>query len=247
MRRISDDAFYGPGQEAGGSWKKTEGPKVEPRGFYVAASTSPPAHLPSAATRIAAKPYTFAGVLLLVGFVAVFVNQAPLLFQIVAGAPIFEELFKFGLALLVAYPLRFLALRLPVAWVIGGSFGVLEHYVTYSAEDTAMFVGRILFHGGATGLSMALFHVLERVPEVRVRFWSPVWAVFIHYLNNSYAVVSLPLNFVDRYGTAFNLSVHAMLVAATFVTTAVVLAGPGRQRAVMERWTNRVLARAAPH
>ncbi len=82
----------------------------------------------------AASEHRFAGVLLLAGFFAVFVDQAAFLYQLVLGAPIFEELFKFGLALLLATGIRVRTalgraagefIRWPLAAGVGAGLGAM--------------------------------------------------------------------------------------------------------------------------
>ncbi len=148
-------------------------------------------------------------VLFAAGFVAVFIDQAPFLLQVVLGAPIFEEALKAGLAILITARAR--ALRLPVAWLVGAGFGVLEHYVTYSEESVASLVLRIAFHAYATGLTASCLTVLESGRDVRVRWIAPLPAIVLHYVNNVLAVVlgvaSLAIDLPDlRFGWAITLA-----------------------------------------
>jgi len=142
--------------------------------------------------RFAASDLKVGAVFLVVGFVAVFLDQMSLLLQLVVGAPIFEEAFKFGLALVLvgALGVRPLAARLAVAWLIGAGFGVMEHYWGYSMETALGFGARVAFHGLSCGLSMLGYWALSW-PQAHpaTRWGSTILSAFIHYLNNFGAVV----------------------------------------------------------
>lgn len=158
----------------------------------------------------------FAWSALLLGFLGIVGNQIPypqhpvaflwllplpqmLLVVIALVAPVFEEAFKFGLALALVAGLAagrargvVLALRIAVAWAVGVSFGLAEHAFIYSDESDLAFLLRVLFHGLATGLSMSAFSILEgRVAPARV--WlclAP--AAFFHYAGNAGGVMLAP-------------------------------------------------------
>ena len=177
-------------------WGRNDGPHM-PRWssarFF--AAPAPPEGVPFA-VRFAASPLRLAGVFAVLGFFAVFVHQASLELQIVIGAPVFEELVKFGLALLLVgavprgghlFPLVAL-LRIAVAWAVGAGFGWLEHFVTYVEEPREVFVGRIVFHGGSTALSMAMYCVLDGAADVRLRWLATAPATALHYANNVGAI-----------------------------------------------------------
>jgi hypothetical protein len=190
------------------------------------------------AVRYAASPLRLAGVFAVLGFFAVFVHQASLELQIVVGAPVFEELVKFGLALLAVgaiprggrlFPLVAL-LRVAVALAVGAGFGWLEHFVTYAEEPTEVFVGRVLFHGGSTALSMAMYCVLEGAGDVRLRWFATAPATAIHYANNVGAIAFLAL-------PDLGLAWAAGLTAAAY---AALVAGPASARwwrPWVEAWT----------
>ncbi len=89
---------------------------------------------PPFATWSAVSEHRFAGLLLVAGFFAVFVDQAMIMYQLVLGAPIFEEMFKFGLALLLAAPIAVKTAsgrlagelaRWPLAALIGAGLGAI--------------------------------------------------------------------------------------------------------------------------
>lgn len=169
-------------------------------------------------------PSKHGALLALAGFAAVFLDQAPFLYQLVLGAPIFEELFKFGLALIATAALPRLWARLPAALLIGAGFGVMEHFVSYSAEPTSVLVGRIAFHGLSTGLTMVVYEAVRR-RSVHDLWWAPVPSIFIHYLNNAGAIVlGVPLELVGLGAWSFIWS--GGLVLALLVLTIVWLARP---------------------
>jgi hypothetical protein len=185
-----------------------------------------------------ASPLRLAGVFAVIGFFAVFVNQATLLLQIVVGAPVFEELLKFGVALLIvgvvprlgkAYPVV-VVLRVAVAWAVGAGFGWLEHWITYSAEPFELYVGRILFHGGASALSMATYCVLEGASDVRLRWFATAPATVLHYANN---VGAIALIAVPGIGLAYAAAVTAAVYAALLVLPA----GSRWWRPSLEAWS----------
>lgn len=192
------------------------------------------------AVRYAASPLRLAGVFAVLGFFAVFVHQASLELQIVVGAPVFEELVKFGLALLAVgaiprggrlFPLVAL-LRVVVALAVGAGFGWLEHFATYAEEPVEVFVGRVLFHAGSTALSMAMYCVLEGAADVRLRWFATAPATAIHYANNVGAIAFLALPDVG-------LAWAAALTAAAYVA---LVAGPVSARwwrPWVEAWTAR--------
>ena len=113
------------------------------------------------------------------------------------GAPVFEEFFKVGLALLVCVPLLRLAesparglvliIRIVVAAAVGALFGWSEHFL-YSSEDTISYMSRLTFHSGAAALSMTTYSVLERVPDTRARWFSTIPSSFLHYANNGFGI-----------------------------------------------------------
>jgi hypothetical protein len=113
----------------------------------------------------------------------------PFLAQVVIGAPLFEEMFKLGLALLpcAALGIRTLTVRLPLGLASGGGFGVLEHFLSYAEEPTTVFYGRIAFHALATGLSVLVLHGLSAGPR-RLVMACTLPATFIHAGNNTAAV-----------------------------------------------------------
>ena len=156
------------------------------------------------------------------GLVAVFFHQVPLGGQVVVGAPLFEEFFKLGLALLpwAALRIQSLAVRLPTAGLVGVGFGVMEHFLSYGDEPTFILYGRMAFHGLTCALSMAVLHGL-RGADRRLLLAATLPSSFIHAGNNS-AAVSLGL-----FGLFSGLDEHlletlGLRVAAVFLFLLVV-------------------------
>ncbi len=154
--------------------------------------------------RVAAQPWKFAAVVFGFGFFAVFIRQSNIFFQIILGAPIFEEMVKFGLAMLISTALIWLlggarlrswespwwlAIRLPAALAVGAGFGFMEHYTTYASESDWSFFWRVMFHSLATGTSMIAFQAVLPSADLRVRWLAMVPAIFLHYVNNYGAVI----------------------------------------------------------
>lgn len=138
----------------------------------------------------ARRPGVHAAAFVVLGGFGVFLEQANILFQIVVGAPVFEELLKFGAALGVATLLGLGSrpLRFGVALAVGVAFGGLEHYVTYPDEPLAALRFRMTFHAGTPALSMALYDALAPVEDPRVRWAATVPATVLHWANNAAAV-----------------------------------------------------------
>ena len=159
--------------------------------------------------------------LLVLGFVAVFVRQMPLPLQIVFGAPLFEEMFKLGLALLpcAALRVRLLVVRLPFAFASGAGFGFLEHFVTYSDETGATFYGRVAFHALTTVLSMLVLHGLSSSGPRRRVLACTLPSTLVHAANNTAAVELSLLSFV---APAFAGETVGLGVAGLFLVVLVV-------------------------
>lgn len=155
------------------------------------------------------REHRFAFAVFFIGFMAVFVSQMPLPLQIVLGAPIFEEMFKFGLALLLVLPLPWAIPRMISGFLIGAGFGVMEHYTTYASEADIVFLWRVAFHSISTGASM-LFYVLLRHQD-RLQ-WPVAMApsIFLHYINNTGAVF-LALGGVGEESIFFSVANIAVL------------------------------------
>lgn len=156
----------------------------------------------------------------LIVFLAMFQLTAGLFYHLIIVAPIFEELFKFGLALTVASLLRLRAplLRFAAGVLSGSAFGVLEHFVSYSTEPALLFADRVLFHSGATALSMVAFTVLESYPDPAVRWVATVPATLVHAANNLAAVL------VALLAVAVPVPTVALAAFALFGISAYVLA-----------------------
>lgn len=202
--RYSNDVFFAATRRAGQTGA------VDERVFY--ASRPRPAPEVHVMERGAATPLRYATILFLAGWTGI-LFQAGFFQQVVFGAPVFEELAKFGPALLAATLLRTRSnwVRLPLAWLSGAAFGVMEHYVTYAAEPLWVYVERVAFHGGATGLSMLVYGAVERIPDVRARWGTTLPATLLHWAFNFGAVV-LGLASLLVGGTEVAGGVYAVLI-----------------------------------
>lgn len=180
--RYSNDVFFA------GASAEARVPVVPEHEFYAARERPPPEK--DLLARASATPMRYALVLFLAGWAGI-LFQAEFLQQVVFGAPLFEELAKLGppLALVALLGIRTNWVRLPLAWLSGGAFGVMEHYVTYPEEAFEVFVERIVFHGGATGLSMLTYGALESLPDTRARWASTLPATLLHWAFNFGAVL----------------------------------------------------------
>ena len=154
-----------------------------------------------------------------VGFVGVSIQR------VVVIAPIFEELLKFGIALLVGSALfgRSLAARVGVAVVVGSLFGLVEHATTYPGEADSVYLFRTLFHMMTTVLSVTLYTSFESRGEVRYQWISPVLSMFVHFFYNTFVVLSSIISVVVLGDQSTTLSLVYGGVAIVATTTLVAL------------------------
>lgn len=201
VERIDADLFYDPAIVGiTGATKEGHRGIDGPRFFRHEDPVSKPHFL----HRVAAQPWKFAAVVFGFGFFAVFIRQANIFFQIILGAPIFEEMVKFGLALLISTAILWLmgggrlrswenpwwlAIRLPAALAVGAGFGFMEHYTTYAEEPLSSYFWRVMFHALATATSMIAFQAVLPSRDLRVRWLAMAPSIFLHYVNNYGAVM----------------------------------------------------------
>lgn len=116
--------------------------------------------------------------------------------RIVVIAPIFEELLKFGVAILVGSVLfdRSLVARIGVAIVVGALFGLVEHSTTYPAETDLVYLNRTLFHALTTVLSVSMYTTFESLEEYRLLWIAPAYSILFHFFYNTFAVLSAVLS-----------------------------------------------------
>lgn len=210
--------------------------------------------------RVARNPWAFAGILFGFGFFSVFVRQASFLLQVILGAPIFEEMVKFGLALILAHIITaagggmrgerwrhggWLALRLPIALAVGAGFGILEHGSTYSGEDVWSYVWRVGFHACATGTSMVAYQAAIGAPDARTRWFAIGPSVLLHYINN-YGAVVLSFGGVLVTGLGFVAQILSSAIVLTLAILMVaMLAAPAGTRRALEALVAKLPAETA--
>ena len=213
-----------------GDHARSGGPASIPESVFYAGERPPPDV--SLATRTALTPLRFSLVVFLVGWAGI-LFQASFLHQVVFGAPVFEELAKVGLALVVAHALRLrsFGVRLVLAWASGAAFGILEHLTTYSDEEAWLYAGRVVFHAGTAGLSMAFYQAFERMEDVRARWATTVVPTLLHWANNFAAVVLAVASLALPVADVVSLAWATLVTACVLVLTAVALASPERFRA----------------
>jgi len=193
--------------------------------------------------RGAATPLRYATILFLAGWTGI-LFQAGFFQQVVFGAPVFEELAKFGPALILVTLLgvRSNWVRLPLAWLSGAAFGVMEHSVTYAQEPIWVFVERVLFHAGATGLSMLVYGALEGIADVRARWGATLPATLLHWAFNFGAVVlgfaSLLVGDTEPAGNGYAVLITVIVIIITLFGIA--------DRDRFESTMQRVFERAMP-
>lgn len=211
--------------------------------MFYGAPPPPAPSAPSAFETLPRDPRRHAAVLAGVGLLGTIVLGADFLRQVVVGAPLFEELLKFGLALLLVTMLRARAgpLRVLVALVPGAAFGAFEHAFTYASEPMLVFADRVVFHAGSTALSMAVYHAIEPVPDARLLWFAPLPSMLVHWANNFLAVVLGVGSLVSGFdGTALGLTVGFTLGILAHVATWTTLLAQTRVRELAWReWAKR--------
>ncbi|MCA1819142.1 MAG: hypothetical protein LC620_03680 [Halobacteriales archaeon] len=145
-----------------------------------------------------------------------------LLSVLALGAPLFEEFFKVGLALLVCAPLSRFArgwtgapvyvMRLTVAAAVGALFGWSEHFL-YASEDARSYLFRVVFHTGSAALSMTAYTVLERNEDPRTRWFTTIPSSLLHYGNNGFGPF-IALFAGERAGEAWSVTMAVGTVAS---------------------------------
>lgn len=158
------------------------------------------------------------GVMAFAGFWGVlFVTGLSLLQKIVIIAPIFEELLKFGVALVFAQLLDMdgIPTFVGLAVAMGAIFGIVEHFHTYANEGDASYLVRVLFHGVAAGVSMVVYIDLISDPDITrsVSPMAPAVPIVIHAVNNA---AMIPVAVVEEVlgGVSFALPVSIGLTLA---------------------------------
>lgn len=178
------------------------------------------------------------------------------IYVLILGAPVFEEFFKFGLALfLTAFlaarsregRLAVGAVRAVAGLAVGAAFGIMEHHLGYSHEPTIVYAGRVAFHGGAAALSAVVYTLLEPLADVRARWFAVLPSVLLHWLNNfTAAPVSITVGLLGLgEGVAYAWSGLITLTVWVLVIGMPWLGRPVRR--LVARVTARRLARLPPH
>jgi len=219
---------------------------VVPEDVFYARRQRPPVEVP-VAVKAAATPVRFALILFLVGWAGI-IFQRGFLQQVVFGAPVFEELAKFGPPLLLVSLLgiRSVWLRLPLALLSGAGFGVFEHYATYAAEDAVMFAERVTFHAVSPALSMLTWGALEDLPDVRARWAATIPATLFHWANNFLAVVlgiGSALAGLDAYAEPVGVAVASVITGTMIGLLLVGLAARRRFEARVRRTLSSAMPR----
>lgn len=144
--------------------------------------------------------------------------------RIIIIAPLFEELLKFGVALLIGSVLfdRSFTARIGVAIVIGSLFGLIEHTVTYATEPDAIYLFRTIFHMVTTALSVGIYTLFESQEEYRLVWISSAFSTLFHFLYNTFVVLSSIIS-VSIYGS--QIIVIPLVYEATTIFLIVFLFG----------------------
>lgn len=112
--------------------------------------------------------------------------------RVLVFAPIFEELLKFGVAILIGSALfgRSMLARVGVAIVVGALFGLVEHATTYPMESDAVYLFRTVFHAMLTVLSVSVYTAFDEMNEDGYRWIAPAYSILLHFFYNAFAVLS---------------------------------------------------------
>lgn len=235
--RIDNDVFFASGASASHH--------VVAESVFYHHRPRPPPEVPLA-VRTAHDPRKFALLLFLFGWAGI-LFQRNFLQQVVIGAPVFEELAKLGPPLLVVSILgiRSTWIRLPLAWISGAAFGVMEHYVTYAAEDVYLYAERVLFHAVTPGLSMLFYGAFEDMPDVRARWAATIPATLFHWANNFLVAIVLGIliaiaGLPDLLVVGFATLLSGTMVGITLVAILRLPAFERRARRILETTMPRI-------
>jgi hypothetical protein len=180
---------------------------------------------PAGVREIARSPVYFGAVCAFFGLWAVLLVGIGLQ-RVMVIAPVFEELLKFGVALLVGSSLfgRSLVARVGVAIVVGSLFGIIEHATTYPLEADGVYLLRTVFHAATTVLSVVSYTVFERQEETVLQWITPVYSMLIHFFYNTFATLTTVLQ-VFLFGSD-DVTVTLVYGAAAILLTTVLILLP---------------------
>lgn len=174
---------------------------------------------------LAASPAYFGLVCAVFGVWAVLLVGLPLQ-RVIVIAPFFEELLKFGVAILVGSVLfdRSLLARIGVAIVVGSTFGYVEHLTTYPTEDHLTFLLRVVFHAATTILSVSFYTTFASLDEEGLQWIAPAYSILLHFFYNTFVVVSSLVGLV-LLGTPSVTVANVYGFAAVLVATGLLVVG----------------------
>lgn len=143
--------------------------------------------------------------------------------RIIIIAPLFEELLKFGIALLLGSTLfgRSQTARIGIALVIGAMFGIIEHSTTYPMETDTLYLFRTAFHAMMTILSIKMYTLFESEKSISLQWIAPVYPVMLHFFFNTFNVLIAVIS-VSVFGSV-NSIVPIIYGSAILILAAVLL------------------------
>ncbi|RZH69468.1 hypothetical protein [Natrinema altunense] len=155
-------------------------------------SERPAYFIPSELHELAESPIYFALTCAVVGLWSVLFVGLNMVQRIVIIAPIFEELLKFGVALLIGTAVfgKSIYPRIALALIIGCTFGFVEHSITYAGEPDILYLYRVLFHSLLSMISVGVYATFESRNINDLLWIAPIYPIVLHYLNNSFSVLS---------------------------------------------------------
>lgn len=133
-------------------------------------------------------------------------------------APIFEEMLKFGVALLFGLlaDIHGRPAFLAIAVAAGSAFGVIEHFYTYPSEGDLQYLVRVVFHGTTCAASMLIALRLATMSTTSsVTGMAPLGSVVAHGANNT---LMIPVTLIKAtYGLSLGPTVSILLLVPLLI------------------------------
>lgn len=178
---------------------------------------------PNGINELAESPVYFGFACAFLGFWGVLFVGINITQRIIVIAPFFEELLKFGVALFIGSAIfgRSMASRVAVAILVGSAFGLAEHALSYPEEQDLIYLFRVLFHTLTAMLTVGVYTMFEERGLLKMLWISPVYAVFIHFVYNSFVLAS-GVFLISVTGEMHHVVTLAAEVAVIIITASLV-------------------------
>lgn len=180
---------------------------------------STPYPVPNKIRTTAISPVYFGSICSFFGLWAVLFAGLPVQRAIII-APIFEELIKFGVALLVGSTLfgRSMTARIGTSLVVGSLFGIIEHSTTYPTESYTYYLSRTFFHSATTTLSVISYTIFESQSRLRLQWIAPFYSMSVHFINNVFSVLAYTISILisgsqnEFFSVALSIIINSIIV-----------------------------------